>query len=52
MDDALIEEACGIAARINPYSGKEELYRLTELVVKWVTTNSMPKKLGEVDYIR
>lgn len=52
MDAALIDEACDIAGRINTYSGKEELYRLTELVVKWVTSNSMPKKLGEVDYFR
>lgn len=52
MDTALVDEACNIAGHISSCSRKEELYRLTELVVMWITSNSMPKKLGEVDYIR
>ncbi len=52
MDAVLVDEACNIAGHISSYSGKGELYRLTELVVKWVISNSMPKKLGEVDYLR
>lgn len=52
MDQSLVDEACKIAKKVNTSSDKGELYKLTELVVQWVICNSLPKKLGEVDYNR
>ncbi len=52
LDSVLVEEACSLAKNVSSRSDKKELYRLNEIVVKWVLANPEPIKLNKVDYIR
>lgn len=52
LDSMLVNEACNLAKSVSADSEKTELYRLTELVVNWVVANSVPRLLGDVDYVR
>ena len=51
-DPGFVAETCNLVGDISSNSGKEELYRLTELVVKWVISNPKLEKLGAVEYSR
>lgn len=51
-DGETAEKACALAETISNKSGKETLYQLTELAVKWVLENNEPKALEKVDYSR
>ena len=46
------EELAALAKSIHADSTKEDLYRLTELTVKWVIANPQPTKLKQVNYQR
>ena len=48
----VIDEITGIINKINPDSDKAALYRMTELIVGWVVTHSIPIALGGVLYMR
>ena len=48
----LIKEANDIITHITASADKKTLYRLTEIIVKWILTNAEPILLNEVDYIR
>ena len=46
------KELAALAKSIHADSTEEDLYRLTELTVKWVIANSKPIKLKQVNYQR
>ena len=46
------EELAALAKSIHADSTEEDLYRLTELTVKWVIANPQPIKLKQVNYQR
>ena len=52
LEPELIEEANHIAKHVTLSTDKKALYRLTEIVVKWVLANAEPIPLGEVNYKR
>ena len=51
LEPELVEEADKISRRISANSDKTDLYRLSELTVKWVLANPDPIPLGNVEYI-
>lgn len=52
METELIEEATCITKHITVSTDKNTLYRLTEIIVKWVLANPEPISLSEVNYER
>jgi len=44
------KELAALAKSIHADSTEEDLYRLTELTVKWVIANPQPTKLKQVNY--
>ena len=46
------KELAALAKSIHADSTEEDLYRLTELTVKWVIANPQPTKLKQVNYQR
>lgn len=46
------KELAALAKSIHADSTEEDLYRLTELTVKWVIANPQPIKLKQVNYQR
>lgn len=52
METELIEEATCITEHITVSTDKNTLYRLTEIIVRWVLANPEPISLSEVNYKR
>ncbi len=52
LEMELIEEANHLTKHITASTDKKALYRLTEIIVKWVLANAEPLLLGEVNYKR
>lgn len=52
LEKELVEETNYIIKHITVSMDKNTLYRLTEIIVKWVLANSEPLPLGKVNYER
>ena len=52
LSEELQNEAISLAKNINRDTGKNDLYRLNELIIKWILLNCKPIKLEGVNYNR
>lgn len=52
LNDNLQSEALQLANNINENTNKKDLYRLNELIVKWIINNPILIKLDKIEYMR